>query len=94
MVRAGLEVGASVRPVIVLARFQSNRKLNVLAQMKKLERQKPGPKPTGKGEQVVVRIQPDMMGALDKHVEATGAESRAAAIREVLAGYFKRKGLL
>ncbi|WP_415019787.1 ribbon-helix-helix protein, CopG family [Aestuariivirga sp.] len=62
--------------------------------MKNVERKRPGPKPTGKGEQVVVRIQPDLMSALDKHVEATGAESRAAAIREVLVGYLRRKGLL
>lgn len=52
------------------------------------------PVTTGKGEQINVRLLPDLLGALDKHVAATGAESRAAAIREVLAGYFKRKGLL
>jgi metal-responsive CopG/Arc/MetJ family transcriptional regulator len=62
--------------------------------MKKVEKMKPGPKPTGKGEQVVVRIQPDLMAALDKQVAATDAESRAAAIREILAGYFKRKGFI
>lgn len=55
---------------------------------------KPGPKSTGKGEQVVVRLQPDLLGAVDKHLEATGAESRAAAIRHVLTDFFKRKGLL
>jgi metal-responsive CopG/Arc/MetJ family transcriptional regulator len=58
------------------------------------ERKKPGPKPTGKGEQVVVRVQPDLLGAIDKHVAATGAESRAASIREILTGFFKRKGFL
>jgi metal-responsive CopG/Arc/MetJ family transcriptional regulator len=62
--------------------------------MKKPEKKKPGPKPTGKGEQIVVRVQPDLMTALDKQVTATGAESRAAAIREILSGYLKRKGLL
>ncbi len=62
--------------------------------VEKKQREKPGPKPTGKGELVGVRIQPDLMAALDKHVAATGAESRAAAIREVLTGYFRRKGLL
>jgi metal-responsive CopG/Arc/MetJ family transcriptional regulator len=62
--------------------------------MKKAEKNKPGPKPTGKGEQVVVRLQPDLLASLDKQVTATGAESRAAAIREILAGYLKRKGLL
>jgi hypothetical protein len=82
-------------PAIVQARFNLNHKRIVLAQMKKnAKKKKPGPKPTGKGEQVVVRLQPDLLGALDKQVEATGAETRAAAIREVLAGYLKRKGLL
>jgi hypothetical protein len=52
------------------------------------------PVSTGTGEQINVRLLPDLLGALDKHVEAISAESRAAAIREVLAGYFKRKGLL
>jgi metal-responsive CopG/Arc/MetJ family transcriptional regulator len=62
--------------------------------MKNIEKKKPGPKPTGKGEQVVVRFQPDLLAAIDKQVVATSAESRAAAIREILAGYLKRKGLL
>jgi metal-responsive CopG/Arc/MetJ family transcriptional regulator len=62
--------------------------------MKKTEKMKPGPKPTGKGELIGVRILPDLLTALDKQVTATGAESRAAAIREILAGYLKRKGLL
>ena len=55
---------------------------------------KPGPKPTGVGELLGVRVQPDLMAALDKHQEATGAESRAAAIRQVLTDFFKRKGWL
>jgi metal-responsive CopG/Arc/MetJ family transcriptional regulator len=62
--------------------------------MKKIEKRKPGPKPTGKGEQVVVRIQPDLMSALDKHASATGAESRAAAIRQILSEFLKRRGML
>jgi metal-responsive CopG/Arc/MetJ family transcriptional regulator len=49
---------------------------------------------TGRGEQVNVRLLPDLLNALDKQVAATGAESRAAAIREILASYLKRKGLL
>jgi len=61
----------------------------------KAEKKKGGrPKTTGTGEPVLVRILPDLLAALDKHVEATGAESRAAAIREVLTGFLKRKGLL
>ena len=66
----------------------------MISQMKKVERKKPGPKPTGKGQLLAVRLQPDLMAALDKHQEATGAGSRAAAIRQVLADFFRRKGLL
>lgn len=61
--------------------------------MKKTEKKRPGPKPTGKGELLAVRVQPDLLAALDKHQAATGAESRAAAIRQVLTDFFKRKGL-
>lgn len=66
----------------------------MLAQMKKVERKKPGPKATGKGEQVVVRIQPDLMAALEEHQTAIGSETRAATIRQVLTDFFKRKGIL
>jgi hypothetical protein len=69
-------------------------KLIVVSQMKKVERQKPGPKPTGKGEPVMVRILPDLLAAIDQHAKNTGVESRAAVIREIVAGYLKRKGLL
>jgi hypothetical protein len=62
--------------------------------MKKVEKRKPGPKPTGKGEQINVRLLPDLLGALDKHQAASGAESRAAAIRQVLLDFFRRKGLM
>lgn len=66
----------------------------MISQTKKVERKKPGPKPTGKGELLAVRLQPDLLSSLDKHQEATGAESRAAAIRQVLTDFFKRKGVL
>ncbi len=33
-------------------------------------RKKPGPKPTGKGTQVVVRCQPDLLDALDAFIAA------------------------
>jgi metal-responsive CopG/Arc/MetJ family transcriptional regulator len=62
--------------------------------MRKIEKKKPGPIPTGKGKQVVVRIQPDLLSALDRQATASGAESRAAAIRKILSAYLKRKGLL
>lgn len=49
---------------------------------------------SGRGELVVVRILPDMLQALDKQVADTAVESRSTAIREVLRGYFKYKGML
>ena len=52
------------------------------------------PVTTGKGELIGVRLLPDLLGAVDKHQEATGAESRAAAIRQVLTDFFKKKGLV
>lgn len=65
----------------------------MISQIKKVERKKPGPKPTGKGELLAVRLQPGLLSALDRHQEATGAESRAAAIRQVLTDFFSVKGL-
>lgn len=62
--------------------------------MKKTTRKKPGPKPTGKGETVGVRILPDLMKALDKHVARTGSASRPAAIRDIVADRLKAEGLL
>lgn len=62
--------------------------------MKKPEKKKPGPKPTGKGELIGVRLLPELLGPVDQHQQATGAESRAAAIRQILSDFFKRKGLI
>ena len=62
--------------------------------MKKDEKKKPGPKPTGKGEQINVRLQPDLLDALDKHVKATSAASRAEAIRRMAGDALKKYGLL
>ena len=63
---------------------------NVITKSKKMGR----PVTTGKGELIGVRLLPDLLGAVDKHKEATGAESRAAAIRQVLTDYLKRRGLI
>jgi len=60
----------------------------------KLKKKMGRPVTTGKGELIGVRLQTDLLGAVDKHQEATGAESRAAAIRQVLTDFFKRKGWL
>jgi len=52
------------------------------------------PVTTGKGELVGVRILPDLLAALDKQVEESGAESRAEAIREIISNYLRRKGFM
>ncbi len=62
--------------------------------MKKTEKKKPGPKPTGKGELIGVRLLPDLLEALDKHQAATSASSRPEAIRQILTETLKRKKLL
>ena len=64
--------------------------------MKKTTEKRPRgrPKTTGRGELIGLRLLPDLLSGLDKHVAATGAESRPAAIRQVLADYLKRKGLI
>lgn len=63
--------------------------------MKKVEKTKKRGRPaTGKGEQINVRLLPDLLGAVDRQLAETSAESRAAAIREILSAYFKRKGWL
>ncbi len=62
--------------------------------MKKIEKKKPGPKPTGKGELIGVRLLPDLLAAVDNHQVAIGAASRPEAIRQILTDYLKRRGLL
>ena len=50
---------------------------------------KRGPAPTGKGHQVVVRLQPDMLEAVDTYVAGQGDDpSRPEAIRRILALHF------
>ncbi|WP_415005752.1 ribbon-helix-helix domain-containing protein [Aestuariivirga sp.] len=48
---------------------------------------------TGRGEQINVRLLPDLLSAVDKHMEATGAESRPETIRQILTEFLKRRGL-
>ena len=63
--------------------------------MKKVTEKRPrGRPPTGRGELVAIRFQPDLLSGVDKLVESTGAETRASAIRQVLTDYLKRKGML
>jgi hypothetical protein len=50
------------------------------------QKKKPGPPATGKGEQVVVRIQPDPMGRLDAWIarQEEPRPTRAEAIRRLV----------
>ena len=56
-----------------------------MKQPKSKLRKKPGPKPTGKGTQVQVRLQPAILAALDKFIKEEGGDmSRPEAIRLIL----------
>jgi len=49
-------------------------------------RKKPGPKPTGKGKPITVRLQPDQLAALDAWIASRSRPtSRPAAIRAMVA---------
>lgn len=58
-----------------------SKSTTVITQLKK----KPGPKPTGKGKLVGVRVHPDMMSGIDAFLESEpDLKSRPDAIREIL----------
>lgn len=48
-----------------------------------LAKKRRGPKPTGKGQQVVVRLQPDLLAKVDKAAKSEGV-SRPEAIRRLI----------
>ncbi|MDE2597018.1 MAG: hypothetical protein KGL44_09085 [Sphingomonadales bacterium] len=51
-----------------------------------LARKRRGPAPTGKGQQVVVRLQPDQLAALDRWIADHAPDtSRPEAVRKMLA---------
>jgi hypothetical protein len=53
--------------------------------MKAQPRKRPGPPPTGKGQQVVVRIQPQLMSVLDAWIVYQDEDmSRPEAIRRLI----------
>ena len=54
-----------------------------------------GPPPTGKGTPVQVRLQPDMLKALDKFVEKQdGKPTRPEAVRMILADALVSYGIM
>lgn len=69
-----------------------------MASQSVVPKKKRGPDPTGKGTQVQVRVQPDLLEALDKLVDALsddgGSASRADALRFALRTYMESDGFL
>jgi|RhiMetdeSRZDD1v2_1073273.scaffolds.fasta_scaffold237283_4 hypothetical protein len=61
-----------------------------------LARKKRGPKPTGKGQQVVVRCQPDLLAAVDvfRSSEFSPSINRSAAIRRIVTEFLQRRGFM
>lgn len=58
-------------------------------------RNKPGPKPTGKGQLIGVRIQPEMLKALDAYRKShKPSPSRPEAIREAVSDWLIGLGIL
>lgn len=54
-----------------------------------------GPKPTGRGEPVLVRLLPEFLMPLDKWAaDQDGSPSRPKTIRRILTEHFKRRGLM
>lgn len=57
-----------------------------------IKRNKPGPKPTGKGHLIGVRLQDDLLHSLDANI-GTG-ETRPEAIRRILREWLATNGYL
>jgi len=78
-VRAGVEVRASLRPDYCgIMESMSEQDKTVIPK-------KRGPKPTGKGVQVMVRLQPDLLSLLDAHIATIEPKpTRPEAIRAIL----------
>lgn len=61
----------------------------------KKPRAKPGPKPTGKGEPILVRMLPELLEPLDRWADEQGEEiSRPEAIRRIVTDHLGRRGYL
>jgi hypothetical protein len=60
-----------------------------------LPRRRRGPKPTGKGQQVVVRCQPDLLAAVDAYRSTfSPIMNRPAVLRRIAAEFLCRRGFL
>lgn len=78
MVRAGLEVGASVRLVLLIPEIMSRASSDI----------KSAKRPGQSGTPIMLRLQPAQLAALDAWIEgqAEPRPSRPEAIRQILAG--------
>jgi metal-responsive CopG/Arc/MetJ family transcriptional regulator len=56
--------------------------------------QKRGPKPTGKGTPVMVRLQPDMLAGVDQFIAEHDDISRPEAIRLIIRDWLTRHQVL
>jgi hypothetical protein len=67
-----------------------------MARQSVLAKKKRGPAPTGKGEQVFVRLQPDLLKPLDAWIaeQDPPLPTRAAALRVALRDWLTGLGLL
>ncbi|MGX5830343.1 ribbon-helix-helix protein, CopG family [Mesorhizobium sp. 43Arga] len=59
-----------------------------------LTRKKRGPAPTGKGTLIGVRLQPQMLAALDEAAAALQETSRPEVVRRLLREWLKENGYL
>lgn len=57
-------------------------------------RKKPGPAPTGKGEPIMVRLQPDMLAALERFASEHDGFNRPTTIRLILRDWLVGNGYL
>jgi hypothetical protein len=64
-------------------------RFNDISKSKKMGR----PVSTGTGSPVLVRLQPDLLAAVDRHQTDLGAETRPETIRLILTDYLTRRGV-
>jgi len=90
-----LEVAASFRPDDCdIINRHAVQEVSDIVNPKSSKNKGGRPVTTGTGHLVALRLHDDLLSAVDKHMEATGAESRPETIRQILTEFLKRRGLL
>ena len=87
----------SIRAEVEAANFPSARycviTANMAPQVTVITKKRKGPAPTGKGKMIGLRLQPDLLAAVDDWIRAQRPEvSRPEAIRRILADALKGRG--